>query len=151
MIIFQVDIDGGSDPLPVRQGCGPGPCACSGECKKIIGYIGRKKYCDFLQSFISIETFIAKNFEKVVEEKRDIEKFEIINYSVEYNNRYAILREIQSCCMSGTILHEIMAFITIGGKNNPIFISADQDREDVEYIFEKYFLSVTFKPHYKHA
>ena len=39
MVINDEDYKKGYGPIPVRAGCITGPCACSGHCKKIIGYI----------------------------------------------------------------------------------------------------------------
>lgn len=56
---------GENELVPVRRGCGGGPCACTGACNKIVGYIHSQTYVDFMKSFVSVEDFLLQNMSKV--------------------------------------------------------------------------------------
>ena len=65
MLVRQEDFDNLSvyqKDLPVRRGCGFGPCACTGYCDLIIGWIDRDTYSSFMKSYVSVEDFISKNY-----------------------------------------------------------------------------------------
>ena len=62
MLVRQEDFDNLSvyqKDLPVRRGCGFGPCACTGYCDLIIGWIDRDTYSSFMKSYVSYQKIIC--------------------------------------------------------------------------------------------
>lgn len=154
MIVFKEDIDSGIDPLPVRNGCS-GPCACSGFCRIIIGYIDRTKYIEFMTKFVSFENFIEANYVKeTLEEENELR--EVLLYEVKNagdkgeakNKRYSIMHDLSPFLVSMSTV-ELYNFIVSGGVRNKIFVLPNKIlKEEAKKILDQYFFT-EWKTHYK--
>jgi hypothetical protein len=99
MIVLKEDYDNydGVNLLPVRRGCGGGPCACMGTCKTIIGYIDYDVYNSFMNKYTSEREFIESNFRPTEDyidaqkarnliKEKNVEKEEVIGETVSKTN-----------------------------------------------------------------
>ena len=54
--------------IPIRQGCGPWACACSGSCKNIVGRISREEYNKYIAACKLAELLWERTEIKFIEE-----------------------------------------------------------------------------------
>ncbi len=96
MNIDKKDFEARLNPLPVRKGCGAyGPCACTGSCSEIIGFIDFEIYEVFKKNYVSEEDFLNANIvlRDEPEPEKKVEFYEILfDTKVDaVNNKYMTL------------------------------------------------------------
>lgn len=84
--------------LPIRKGCGGGPCACSGYCREIAGDIDRTMYEAFLKMYVSHDDFFKRNMVTHVpkENGRTIMKSIQIDWPTQGANKYKVMMALKN-------------------------------------------------------
>jgi len=140
MKIDDKDIEDGVRPLPVRRGCGAwGPCACTGKCKQIIGYIDYDLYTYFLSNYVSQEEFVDMHMKAV--EKTEPQEVEPISFEMHLPPGEMVIRlsEIKRHFVDSDRPFVLTAFgKRITKENQREFQFIKENRKELEELLKKH-------------
>lgn len=139
-----------SNPLPIKRGCFGGPCACTGRCEEVIGYIDFEVYDVFKRNYEAELDFLERNI--ILKEEDETVICPGGYYKITFNtnlkptyikdklvvNKYLILNKLKKLFMEKNIIFPLSCIGREVKLNDPDFNFIHNNRKLLKQMVEEY-------------